>query len=302
MRLSNNLFLLTDAKFGGWITFAYHLAKVLKIDHVVKVKKSFMGGGVLYGDIFYKNIKTSVINKFKNPIILAVDKKHRALLSEFKQPSTIIIHDPTELCDEVVSFAKKNNVITIRQTMHDLLKKKGVRNTFLKHPFFRYNKVTLQKKYTRSLSRVDFDKNIDIICKANNIGANIEIYGYKNPIYYHHKLRQLNFDQYYKGQYQPDIKSVSTLYAESKFIVDLSVIKGDGGGTQYTFLDAEFHGCGLILHDGWCRVDGSIYRHGYNCYAVKNEHELAEAVKWEPLIPSVLPSDDENNQWKTLFI
>ena len=35
------------------------------------------------------------------------------------------------------------------------------------------------------------------------------------------------------------------------FVVDMSIIKGDGGGTQYTFLEAIYHDCALILHKEW---------------------------------------------------
>ena len=35
------------------------------------------------------------------------------------------------------------------------------------------------------------------------------------------------------------------------FVVDMSIIKGDGGGTQYTFLEAIYHDCySLILRWG----------------------------------------------------
>jgi hypothetical protein len=34
-------------------------------------------------------------------------------------------------------------------------------------------------------------------------------------------------------------------------VVDLSVIKKDGRGTQYTFLEAVDAGCSLVLHKAW---------------------------------------------------
>jgi hypothetical protein len=206
--INNNLFYLSNSQYGGWVSFSYHLAKILNKDHVIKVKDTFKGGSTFYGDIKYKNVKHEILNKFDNPIILAVDKANTKYLKHFKK-ATIIIHDPTELSKEVKEFCMQNNVITIRKSVSEYLTNLGIENKYLKHPFFRYQKYNLPKIANRSLSRVDFDKNIDIICKANNLGADIEIYGYKNHIYYFHKLRQLQFDDYYKGLYSKEIKEIS---------------------------------------------------------------------------------------------
>lgn len=301
MNLDNKLFYLSNSQYGGWVSFSYHLAKIYKYSHVIKVKNTFAGGGNFYGDLSYKNIKKIAIKNFKNPIILAVDKAHYNLLPYFKE-ATIVIHDPTELSKEVLEFCRNNRVVTIRKTVSDLLNSLKIKNIFFKHPFYRYKKFFADKKYNRALSRVDFDKNTHIICQANNIGAGIEIYGYKNHIYYFHKLKKLNFDNYYKGSYSKNLKEISKLYSETKFLIDLSTIKKDGGGTQYTFLEAEYHDCGLILHKDWVNVKGSSYIDGVNCYAVNDENQLLEALK-KPLIKSnLLPDQKENDKWKKLII
>jgi hypothetical protein len=301
MILNNKLFYLSNSQYGGWVSFSYHLAKIFNENHVIKVKETFKGGGQFYGDIQYKNIKKTAIHNFKNPIILAVDKAHYELLKHFNN-ATIVIHDPTELSPEVIEFAKRNQVVTIRETVHKLLNKMGIENNFLKHPFYKYPKYNLDKKYNRSLSRVDFDKNTDIICKANNLGADIEIYGYKNHIYYFHKLKELGFDKYYKGYYSKNLNDISKLYSETRYLIDMSTIKNDGGGTQYTFLEAEYHDCGLILHKNWCNVSNSVYKHGENCYAVSNEKELIDALKQKRKVSNLIPTDKENDLWKKILI
>lgn len=297
----NNLFYLSNSGYGGWVSFSYHLSKILNNNHILKIGKSFRGGGEFYGDVRYKNIPKEVLDKFENPIILAVDKAHYEYLEYFKN-ATIVIHDPTELSNEVIAFAKQNRVITIRKTVSELLDFMSIENEFIKHPFYKYDKLTLPKKYNRALSRVDFDKNTHIICKANQLGADIEIYGYKNHIYYFHKLKELGFDDYYKGYYSKDLTDISKLYAETKFLVDLSTIKKDGGGTQYTFLEAEYHDCSLILHKHWTNVPGSVYKNNENCYAVLDEHELVEVLNYPPISSGMLPSDDDNLIWKKILI
>ena len=45
----------------------------------------------------------------------------------------------------------------------------------------------------------------------------------------------------------------------------MSIIKGDGGGTQYTFLEAIYHKCALILHHEWVSK-GNTFIKDKNCY------------------------------------
>lgn len=292
----NNLFYLSNSDYGGWVSFTYHLANILGYKSIIKVKPTLKGGGLYYGNLRYFNIPTDIIKKFENPIITAVDKAHYHLLKYFKN-ATIVIHDPTELSKEVLDATNYNSVVTIRKSVYDLLIQMGVKNIFLKHPFYEYKKEKGNNLYNRALSRVDFDKNTDIICKANNLGADIEIYGMKNHIYYYHKLKELNFDTYYKGRYSKTIKDISNLYSNTKYLIDLSTIKKDGGGTQYTFLEAEYHNCGLILHNNWCNIEHSIYKPNINCYAVSNEYELLEAIKMPVIKSNLLPTKDENIKW-----
>ena len=61
------------------------------------------------------------------------------------------------------------------------------------------------------------------------------------------------------------------------FMVDLSVIKGDGGGTQYTFLEAIHQDCILILHNDWIS-QGNLFHSGVNCIGVSSEEELANVI------------------------
>jgi hypothetical protein len=60
-------------------------------------------------------------------------------------------------------------------------------------------------------------------------------------------------------------------------MVDMSIIKGDGGGTQYTFLEAIYQDCVLVLHDEWTNK-GSLFVSGVNCIVVSNEEELAKVM------------------------
>jgi hypothetical protein len=64
-------------------------------------------------------------------------------------------------------------------------------------------------------------------------------------------------------------------------MIDLSFLPNDGGGTQYTFLDAIYHNCAIILNRKWIENVDREYRdfkEGENCYAVSNAEELKELL------------------------
>ena len=69
----------------------------------------------------------------------------------------------------------------------------------------------------------------------------------------------------------------------------MSIIKGDGGGTQYTFLEAIYHGCALILHHEWVSI-GDTFKKDYNCYVVGGSEdsnisqEIADIINGECIL------------------
>ena len=98
----------------------------------------------------------------------------------------------------------------------------------------------------------------------------IYLFGAENRLYVHHKLKDMNFEKYWMGKYPKNLPMKyedKDLLDNCAFVVDMSIIVGDGGGTQYTFLEAIYHKCALILHKEW--VDkGDLFKNGVNCYVV----------------------------------
>ena len=115
--------------------------------------------------------------------------------------------------------------------------------------------------YSLSISRIDFDKHTDLLLDANLLiedpNKKIQIFGAENRLYVFHKLKDKGFDKYWKGKYPKTLPMQyedKDLLTNCRFVVDMSIIKGDGGGTQYTFLEAIYHDCALILHkDGYLK-------------------------------------------------
>ena len=136
-----------------------------------------------------------------------------------------------------------------------------------------------------SISRIDYDKNIDIIVKANSLITTqenkIEIYGEPNERYIYQKL--LTWDNFkkddphsqYRGHFPKTFEKLTEILTIKRFVVDMSSISQDGGGTQYTFLEAIDAGCVLVLNSKWTSNPHSIWHHNINCIVVSNADELA---------------------------
>jgi hypothetical protein len=282
-----NLVYMAKPPYGGWVSFTAHLSKKFDYD-LYKIGNKTENKKRPYGyDVEYQNVDINTLLKKPNLLITAIDKKYYEYLPKIKK-ATIVIHDPTELKEPVLEVLKRFKVITIRETVSKLLKEKyNVNNTFLHHPFYEFypKKIIAPKTKALALSRVDFDKHTDMIIEANNLnksGMNVEIYGALNDLYVYHKLRHTNFKKYYKGKFPKEFTALVELLEPCKFLVDMSAIKGDGGGSQYTFLEAIHMNCALVLNKKWVANVKTPFKHGVNCFIVETPEELAEILKRNP--------------------
>ena len=303
--MSVNLIYMATPTFGGWVTMTAHLSlkynyPLYKVSKSNRNEKNYRDFGY---NVQYKNISIDEIVKKDNIIITALDKHYYEYLHKFPDSTKIIIHDPNDFkSKEVISFLNRVNVITIRETVQqNLLNNHNIQSEFKYHPFFEYNKKTYTNNVNDkciSINRIDFDKNTHVILKANNYinddNKKVQIYGKENRLYVEFTINKKlgikdDFIKYWKGRFA---KTLPISYEDRdilnncKYVVDLSVIKGDGGGTQYTFLEAIYQDCILILHKEW--VDqGTLFKHKYNCYVVgytdNIEQELADIINKEDI-------------------
>jgi len=275
--------------YGGWVSFTAHLAlkhelPLFKVGNKTEAKHREFGYGVQYQNRAIDDLPSGKI------LITAIDKTYYEALEKMPTGSYIVIHDPTEVTgkgtEPVLRNLKRFKVITIRESVRDFLKSQfGISSRFILHPFFAYD-FEKNKRPTGavSLSRVDFDKHTDIIIKANKqLSDPIDIYGAINRQYVFFKLKELGFQKYYKGGFEKSFEQLSDILKDAKYVVDMSVIKHDGGGSQYTFLEAMYQDCALILNRRW--VEGgqkTAFVPGKNCFAVGDEDELADILKRDP--------------------
>ena len=110
----------------------------------------------------------------------------------------------------------------------------------------------------------------------------IDIYGAKNDLYVYHMLQnklKLDLDKYYKGTFKKDFKDLDKILSKTKFVFDMSAIKGDGGGSQYTFLEAIYQNCILVLNHKWVENTQSLFIHNHNCLVVEDEYDILDIIK-----------------------
>lgn len=297
----------TPDKYTGrdeiWITQIPNASTILRCGKISEKKLRVFGYG-----LHYQNVSPSVLFKIKYPFLTIFKEQYFFhTLVELNQSHrdrskhiTLVIHDHRDISERVAPHIKNWTLVAIRRTVQDYMQKRyGLDCAFLYHPFYPYPIVRKSKrKGAVSISRISFEKNTDMIIKANKIlnkCGPIKLYGCPSRVYVHRFLGgfQGDFSKYFCGMFDKSFSILSEILAGAKFAVDLSVLKNDGGGTQYTFLEAIHNDCALILHRKW--IEGSDikpeycdFKEDYNCFAVENEKELAELIQRDPDITKIV--------------
>ena len=125
----------------------------------------------------------------------------------------------------------------------------------------------------------------------------------------------MDFEKYWMGKYPKNLPMKyenRDLLDNCAFVVDMSIIVGDGGGTQYTFLEAIYHNCALILHKDWVEK-GSTFKDGHNCFVVGYTDDIGGEItsiinsgvnaKYKKVVKNAnkLLNTHTKNLWKDIF-
>ena len=214
----------------------------------------------------------------------------------------IVIHDPTEVAGKkaqvfvnlLEKYRSSINLLTIRPRVYTHLKTQyNLESTLCYHPFHLFT-TTLTLSPTLSptpravsIARIDHDKHTDIIVQANKMlpsHLRVALYGAINGFYAYKRLHAYDSmkrddpESNYHGTFAKDWQTVSKIVDPYSYVVDLSIIKGDGGHTQYTFLEAIYLGKVLILHHSWINGPDSIWVENENCLAVSTPEQLVQKL------------------------
>ena len=294
--MAYQLYYLAKPAYGGWVSFTAHLSlkhnlPVYKLgNHTESTTRPFGYG------VNYQNIGNKDIDKGTPILITAVDKNYYDHLGHFPDGTVVVIHDPCEVTKKTSSILlehlKRFRIVTIRKSVKDYLKDVfHLDSLFLLHPFFPYEHTKApHPKKAVSVSRVDFDKHTELILEANQLlpqQKKIDVHGSQNRMFVHFKLKGLPFQEAYKGQFPKSFEALNAILKDAKYCVDMSVIKHDGGGTQYTFLEAIYQDCALVINRLW--VDGfeTPFQDGKNCFVVGTGDELATLLKKDPNVDPI---------------
>jgi glycosyltransferase involved in cell wall biosynthesis len=285
--------------YGGWVSFTAHMAlkyslPLYKIGSRTEEKQRDYGYGVQY-----QNRAPSDLPKGRI-LITAIDKTYYEFLDKMPDGTMIVIHDPTEVSgkgkEPVLKALARFKVITIRESVKKFLKDQfGIKSKFVVHPFYEYPFTKAKDPGGAvSISRIDFDKHTDIILKANKqLKDPIDIYGAINRQYVFFKLNDLGFKRFYKGPFEKSFEDLDDILADAKYVVDMSVIKNDGGGSQYTFLEAMYQGCALVINAKWVEGSKTEFEDGKNCFVVADEEELVSLMNKDPSTARVIKGGKE---------
>lgn len=287
-----NIFYLTPNPYGGWATFVYHLTKSLdaigvewklyKVGNRTENKtRPFVNG------LWYRNLsmEDAVEMAMSGPTIIAASAKRYfdACQNLFFEGAKLVVHDPCEFKFLPLTVRQKQDQCVVIRSMgkHHL---PGA--TFIRHPYspviYPQNKLD-KTKLAVSVSRIDFDKRTTILLDANRVAREngwelIDIRGFENRLYTRFKVVPF-YPEWVQSvnHFEKEAGTAEDLLRSARFMPDMSYIAEDGGGTQYTFLEAWNSGAVPVIHDDWV-VEGDDMVPGFNCYAVADGHNLAELM------------------------
>lgn len=311
-----NLVYLAKPNRGGWPTYTAHLAYGLRAAghhvqlwrpsrHTEERQRPFGRG------LYYRNASPEFMAELarqERTHITAAAATGAPVVKELLScGASITIHDPTELKGDMGAALTESRmpVVVIRnsvaQYIHNNTGTFPVR--FVRHPYLRMSgpRYDGERSHAVAFSRLDWDKGTHYIVKANKILSHdkaVQMYGAENRLYTHHKLVDVDPDwrRNYQGQWSTDDLWGGTLIAErARIAVDMSAIKGDGGGTQYTFLEALDADAALVLNQAWLTMEPGSNEMLDAALFVDPEHladALSEDLKPQPGAEALLARHD----------
>ena len=299
-----DLFYNSPNTYGGWVTYTSHLIDTLQAVgaevSLFKIRPRSEKRTRNFGyDKRYRNISMEeALARSNVKLIVAGAKNFKKTTDTLYHDGNafIVVHDPTEL-KNLPEPLDMNRCVVIRQkgvetlplANHSILL--PYRPTFIRHPYVRKGSSTVDRRYLAiSTSRIDFDKHTEILLDANRLlpeDKKIVIRGFENRLYTKFKI---------VPKYSEWIQSKAhafNLMCNYKFNIDMTLIKGDGGGTQYTWLEAWDAGCIPIIHKEWLLDTPDDMREDYNCMVIETAEELAEVLQM-PMSDTVLQKFRQN--------
>lgn len=289
-----DLLYLSDNPYGGWMTYTRHLHDALMMLGVevaiIKFRERSsntvrnLGYGLQYHTYSAEDYAKHLASSRQQVALITATQKNYAERANYLAGSSkrafVVIHDHNELKHYGPRVLGKRTVV-----IRPVGKKLVPGATFIPHPYIPYfTDIPAKTKHAISVSRIDHDKNTHLLLLANRKLPKklaINIRGFENRIYTRFTIMP-KFPEWKQSvaHFPREKLAAVQLLAPYRFMVDMSTIKGDGGGSQYTFLEAADAGCCIILNAKWILNARTDEMHpGDNCLVVSDEHALANAMR-----------------------
>lgn len=294
----NLFFLVPSRQLGGCTSYTVHLVYALRQQghtcNILRVGARSSGPkpfayGLSYRTVTIQEARTLARNT-PSLISYCFWKKMAAPAGVLLRAGVpMVSHDPAEFHDEWLDFARRFGcrVLVIRERNLVTLRNAGLRVEYVPHPFVESGEPAASHRFGAvCIARVDFRKHTHDLIVANRElepEQAVHLFGEVNRMYEFHYLRQHHPDwrEWYHGEFPDRLGAAASLASSANYVVDLTAIKGDGGGTQYTFFEAWEAHKPLILNRAWMR-DGEELRAGVNCLAVGSPAELVDILRSDP--------------------
>lgn len=212
------------------------------------------------------------------------------LIQMMKAGMRIVIHDPNEFNSRGYEHLRERALVytpfCIRPTMHRFYPNA----IFIPHPYCReyegwQGEDLFDRKLACSITRVTFVKRSHMLLEANrllNEKYRIRFHGAENRLYTYFKLKK-KFPEFKQGGYDLPLEwGVSARKAHEYMLAfDMTYFPKDGGGSQYTFMEAWDAGTVNIIHNDWLRYRNKYATEmidGENCIAVRDAEQIKDII------------------------
>jgi hypothetical protein len=270
--------------YGGWPSYTKHLYFGLKdAGHEPVV---LTDGKVMPG---WKKVMNfgplSDMGTCDKTIITVIAPDEKLAKSLKGRIDALVLHDPTEWRRKVskatIKAIEPKLAVFIRAKSMKTFKAAGfyrrAKSEFILHPYKRICEERVDGDRVVCTARIDHDKRTHILVAADR---GIELWtGYVNWVYDQEKFGAvIRKRPFYKGKFGFTDEDVAKVYEGTCALVDMSKIVGDGGGTQYTFLEAMDFGSDCILASDWTAGKNPELIAGKHYHEVGNVKQLQETI------------------------
>ena len=289
-----NLVYLSGNTTGGWVTYCAHLCyglsmlpdaefKIVKIGNRTESKGRSFGYGLQYRNMTLEDVVKECKISTRRTLIVALQKNWKEQAATLmKAGAWMVVHDPAEFKN--LGMDESDKYVVIRKAVQHALP--GSR--LVVHPYsrtFPAGTMPSGEWNACSIARIDFDKRTDVLLDANRLlppDQRIRIHGFENRLYTKFKIcpRYKEWQQSV-SHYPREREAAAYICNRATWSCDMSEIKGDGGGTQYTFLEAMDAGSVNVISRNWIKPDDEMIPFPHplsNCVAVEDGRQMANVL------------------------